>query len=267
VATAFSAEALGKRYKVGRIEPYGRLTESLGRLVTTPIRRIATRGGGDASREFWALRNFSIDVSEGEILGVIGPNGAGKSTLLKVLARVTEPTEGRALLYGRVGCLLEVGTGFHQELTGRENVFLNGAILGMRRSEIRRKFEQIVEFADAGPFLDTPVKRYSSGMQVRLAFSVAAHLEPEILIIDEVLAVGDMAFQTKCLGRMDEVSREGRTVIFVSHNMEAVNRLCTRCIRLQNGTVADTGSSADVIERYKRTVAQEQAEDGKHRDG
>src|SRR5258708_33369678 len=231
---AIVAQSLGKLYQRGQSEPYGRLTESLSNALLAPFRR--WRGqpvpAGRSTEEFWGLRDFEIEVQPGEILGVVGPNGAGKSTLLKILARVTEPTTGYARLWGRVGCLLEVGTGFHQELTGRENVYLNGAILGMRRQEINRKFDEIVDFSGVGEFLDTPVKRYSSGMQVRLAFAVAAHLEPEILIIDEVLAVGDIAFQAKCLRRIGEVSRDGRTVIIVSHNVEAIRDLCTRCVRL-----------------------------------
>ncbi len=257
MAPVLVAEDLGKRYKRGQLEPYGRLTESLWNGIAGQVRRIASGSGGDTeqgSNEFWGLREFAIEVEAGEILGVIGPNGAGKSTLLKILSRVTEPTTGYALLFGRVGCLLEVGTGFHQELTGRENVYLNGAILGMRRAEISRKFDAIVEFSGVGDFLDTPVKRYSSGMQVRLAFAVAAHLEPEILIIDEVLAVGDIAFQAKCLGRIGEVSRDGRTVIIVSHNMEAVRDLCTRCVRLDGGKVSDSGTADQVVSRYVNSV-------------
>jgi lipopolysaccharide transport system ATP-binding protein len=206
---------------------------------------------GDAVEEFWALKDVSFNIFEGEILGIIGRNGAGKSTLLKVLSRITEPTSGRVTLRGRVASLLEVGTGFHPELTGRENIYLNGAILGMTRAEIRKKFDEIVSFAEIERFLDTPVKRYSSGMYVRLAFAVAAHLEPEILIIDEVLAVGDAEFQRKCLGKMDEVSRrEGRTVLFVSHNMTAVQSLCTRAILLEAGSMIRTGPTRQVIEYY-----------------
>lgn len=257
MAPVLVAEHLGKRYRRGQLEPYGRLTESLWNGLAGPFRRIASRSRDDADRgsdEFWGLSEFEIEVEAGEILGVIGPNGAGKSTLLKILSRVTEPTTGQAILYGRVGCLLEVGTGFHQELTGRENVYLNGAILGMRRAEISRKFDEIVEFSGVGEFLDTPVKRYSSGMQVRLAFAVAAHLEPEILIIDEVLAVGDIAFQAKCLGRIGEVSRDGRTVIIVSHNMQAVRDLCTRCVHLERGKVFDSGTADQVVSRYIDSV-------------
>src|SRR5213082_2033224 len=196
----------------------------------------------DRTWEFWALRGVSFDVDEGEVIGVVGRNGAGKTTLLKILARITEPTAGVARMRGRVGALLEVGTGFHPELTGRENIFLNGAILGMTRAEIKRKFDEIVAFAEVERFLDTPVKRYSSGMYVRLAFAVAAHLDPEILLIDEVLAVGDAEFQKKCLAKMEDVAaNEGRTVIFVSHNMDAVCHLCSRCILLRQGEVAKSG--------------------------
>ena len=206
---------------------------------------------GDEVEEFWALRNVSFEVNEGEVLGIIGRNGAGKSTLLKILSRVTEPTEGRICLGGRIASLLEVGTGFHPELTGRENIFLNGAILGMTRGEIRKKFDEIVAFAEVEKFLDTPVKRYSSGMYVRLAFAVAAHLEPEILIIDEVLAVGDAQFQRKCLGKMDEVSRrDGRTVLFVSHNMGTIASLCPSAIWIESGKIRQRGESREVIDGY-----------------
>ena len=206
---------------------------------------------GDQVEEFWALKDVSFEVKQGEVLGIIGRNGAGKSTLLKILSRITEPTEGRVVIRGRVASLLEVGTGFHPELTGRENIFLNGAILGMTQREIRRKFDEIVAFAEVEKFLDTPVKRYSSGMYVRLAFAVAAHLEPEILVVDEVLAVGDAEFQKKCLGKMDEVSRrQGRTVLFVSHNMDAVLRLCSRAILLESGTVRATDDVKIVVPAY-----------------
>ena len=206
---------------------------------------------GDAIEEFWALKNVSFEVKQGEVLGIIGRNGAGKSTLLKILSRITEPTEGRVTLRGRISSLLEVGTGFHPELTGRENIFLNGAILGMTQREIRKKFDEIVAFAEVEKFIDTPVKRYSSGMYVRLAFAVAAHLEPEILIVDEVLAVGDAEFQKKCLGKMDEVSRsQGRTVLFVSHNMEAVLKLCTRAVFIEDGRVRTIGDVKNVVPSY-----------------
>src|SRR5580693_4552428 len=230
-------EGIGKRYRIGKNVPYRTFRESLVnaaggsmRLVREAMRRRSARAV-DEQNQVWALRDVSFKVNPGEVLGVIGRNGAGKSTLLKILSRITEPTEGRITLRGRVASLLEVGTGFHPELTGRENIFLNGAILGMARTEITRKFDEIVAFAEVDKFLDTPVKRYSSGMYVRLAFAVAAHLNPEILIVDEVLAVGDAEFQKKCLGKMKDVSdKEGRTVLFVSHNMTAVRSLCTRGI-------------------------------------
>jgi lipopolysaccharide transport system ATP-binding protein len=207
-------------------------------------------GTGFRKEEFWALRDVSFEVKQGEVVGIIGRNGAGKSTLLKILSRITEPTRGRIELRGRVASLLEVGTGFHPELSGRENVFLNGAILGMSRAEIRRKFHEIVAFAEVEQFLDTPVKHYSSGMYVRLAFAVAAHLEPEILIVDEVLAVGDIEFQRKCLGKMEQVAGGGRTVMFVSHNMAAIHRLCSRTLYLRQGHLMTDGPSAEVIDRY-----------------
>src|SRR5579859_1574695 len=239
---------LGKRYRIGHRESYRTLRESLVAGVAAPFRRVASavRGNRDAAPngdgQVWALRDLSFEVKPGEVLGVIGRNGAGKSTLLKVLSRITEPTTGRVELYGRVGSLLEVGTGFHPELTGRENIFLSGAIMGMRRIEIARKFDQIVAFAEIEQFVDTPVKRYSSGMYVRLAFAVAAHLDPEILLVDEVLAVGDVSFQKKCLGKMSDVAREGRTVIFVSHNMAAIESLCSDCLMLRGGHLVARGA-------------------------
>jgi lipopolysaccharide transport system ATP-binding protein len=242
---AIEVEGLGKRYLLGEMRGgYQLLSEVVGdrlRSIGQPRRE---------REEFWALRDISFEVSEGETFGIIGHNGAGKSTLLKLLARVTPPTAGSARLRGRVGALLEVGTGFHPELTGRENVFLNGAILGMGRREMESKFEQIVEFADVAQFIDTPVKRYSSGMQLRLAFSVAAHLEPEILIVDEVLSVGDLAFQRKCLGRMEDAAGEGRTVLFVSHNLSAVRSLCDRAVMLSKGEIVGRGSPTEVIDEY-----------------
>jgi lipopolysaccharide transport system ATP-binding protein len=248
------AEAVGKRYRLGQtINRSDLLSEAISAAAVRPFRRLTGRGNGavaEHERDFWALRDVSLEVEDGEVLGVIGRNGAGKTTLLKILSRITEPTEGTIDLYGRVGSLLEVGTGFHPELTGRENVYLNGAILGMTRAEITRKFDEIVAFAEVEQFLDTPVKRYSSGMYVRLAFAVAAHLEPEILIVDEVLAVGDVAFQRKCLGKMEDVGREGRTVLFVSHNMAAVSNLCSRAILLEEGRVLEEGSTDAVIGRY-----------------
>jgi lipopolysaccharide transport system ATP-binding protein len=209
-----------------------------------------------ALEEFWAVRDVSLDIARGEVVGIIGRNGAGKSTLLKILSRITEPTSGRVQLRGRVSSLLEVGTGFHPELTGRENVFLNGAILGMGRHEIRRKFDEIVAFADIEKFLDTPVKRYSSGMYVRLAFAVAAHLEPEILIIDEVLAVGDAAFQKKCLGKMGEVAKGGRTVLFVSHNMATISALCSRAVMLREGRLVADGPVEEVMQHYLADISE-----------
>src|SRR4030066_1519635 len=224
---------LSKQYRIGKREPYKMLRDTIVNTVKAPL-RVFSKNGADEDNTVWALKDVSFEVNEGEILGIIGRNGAGKTTLLKILSRITEPTEGEIRIRGRVGSLLEVGTGFHPELTGRENIFLNGAILGMRKEEIKKKFDEIVAFAETEKFLDTPVKRYSSGMYVRLAFAVAAHLEPEILIIDEVLAVGDAEFQKKCLGKMEDVSKsEGRTVLFVSHNLDAVQRLCTNSILLE----------------------------------
>jgi lipopolysaccharide transport system ATP-binding protein len=253
--TAIRAEGLGKRYELGAPERNRTLRDTLGDTFTAPFRRFrrgrSTSGNG---RTFWALEDVSFDVKEGEVVGIIGRNGAGKSTLLKILSRITEPTTGQADIHGRVASLLEVGTGFHQELTGRENIYLNGAILGMKKAEIRRKFDEIVAFSEVEKFLDTAVKHYSSGMYVRLAFAVAAHLEPEILIVDEVLAVGDVAFQKKCLRRMEQVSGEGRTVLFVSHNMSAVLQLTTRAILLAEGRVLLDGPTRKVVERYSEAA-------------
>ncbi len=258
-----SAENLSKRYLVGHIAErgglfsYTSLRDVVGREIHNAARKTADflRGRqvvpGDAVEEFWALKDVSFEVQEGEVLGIIGRNGAGKSTLLKILSRITEPTAGRVSLRGRVASLLEVGTGFHPELTGRENIYLNGAILGMSRAEIRKKFDEIVAFAEVERFLDTPVKRYSSGMYVRLAFAVAAHLEPEILVVDEVLAVGDAEFQKKCLSKMDDVSRrDGRTVLFVSHNMGIVTSLCPTAIWLDHGSICERGPAREVIGEY-----------------
>jgi lipopolysaccharide transport system ATP-binding protein len=242
-----SAERVAKRYRLGERESYGALRDVLAGAFTAPFRRRDHRA---APTELWALDDVSFVLERGEVLGLIGANGAGKSTLLKVLSRITEPTKGRVVLRGRVGSLLEVGTGFHPELTGRENIMLNGTILGMRRAEIVRRFDEIVEFAGVQKFLDTPVKRYSSGMQVRLAFAVAAHLEPEILLVDEVLAVGDAEFQQKCLGKMRDVTREGRTVIFVSHNLAAVRSLCKRALVLSKGRLVFDGATEDAVHRY-----------------
>ncbi len=212
----------------------------------------------DGAQEFWALKDVSFDVQPGEVVGLIGRNGAGKSTLLKILSRITEPTEGEALINGRVGSLLEVGTGFHPELTGRENIYMNGTILGMKKAEIDAKYDRIVEFSELAKFIDTPVKRYSSGMYVRLAFAVAAHLEPEILVIDEVLAVGDAQFQRRCLGKMEEVSQAGRTVLFVSHNMPAILRLCSKAVLLDAGRLVKMGTAEDVVSHYLTTMAEAQ---------
>jgi len=248
--TALSIHNLSKCYRIAHRAGYKTLHDE---LTTLPRRLIShIRGGGRATSEtFWALKEVSFEVERGEALGIIGSNGAGKSTLLKILNRITEPTSGGVDLYGRVGALLEVGTGFHPELTGRENVFLNGAILGMTRAEIKEKFDEIVAFAEVERFLDTPVKRYSSGMYVRLAFAVAAHLDPEILLIDEVLAVGDAEFQKKCLAKMENVvAREGRTVVFISHDMDAICHLCSRCILLRQGAIASEGAATDVVATY-----------------
>ncbi len=247
MSIAIEAEQLSKRYRIGQMQAaYGTLRDSVARASA----RLAGRVDPHERQEIWALRDVSFTVREGEVLGVIGRNGAGKSTLLKILTRITAPTTGRATIQGRVGSLLEVGTGFSGELTGRENVFLNGSILGMKRREIQQKLPDIVEFSGIEKFIDTPVKRYSSGMYVRLAFSVAAHLEPEILLVDEVLAVGDAEFQQRCLGRMETFSGTGRTVLFVSHNMQTVNQLCSRAIWLDGGTIVDEGDPSRVVTHY-----------------
>ena len=251
-------ENLSKQYSIGMREvAYNTLRESIVQAIRTPLDRLRWRNGKGNSATIWALKNVSFQVEPGEVVGIIGRNGAGKSTLLKVLSRITEPTTGRAELYGRVASLLEVGTGFHPELTGRENIYLNGAILGMKKAEIDGKFDQIVAFAELEKFLDTPVKRYSSGMYMRLAFAVASHLEPEILIVDEVLAVGDAYFQKKCLGRMSAVANEGRTVLFVSHNMAAIKSLCGRTIWLDDGQIVEAGDTGQVVLDYleKGTLA------------
>jgi lipopolysaccharide transport system ATP-binding protein len=245
---SIQVENISKMYNIGLAQQrHDTLRDQLVDLISTPFRK---RGKAEQDGTFWALRDVSFDVMQGEVLGIIGRNGAGKSTLLKLLSRITEPTSGKAIINGRVGSLLEVGTGFHPELTGRENVYLNGAILGMHRSEITEKFDEIVAFAEIDQFLDTPVKRYSSGMYVRLAFAVAAHLEPEILLVDEVLAVGDIEFQKKCLGKMDDVAKLGRTVLFVSHNMNAIQRLCSHTIFLEKGELIEKGPTRDVVSRY-----------------
>jgi len=245
MTVAIKVENLSKKYVIGAAQERQDTLRDWLVAAGRSLRRRPT-----TENEFWALRDVSFEVQRGEVVGVIGRNGAGKSTLLKILSRITEPTSGRAYINGRVGSLLEVGTGFHPELTGRENIFLNGAILGMRRTEIARKFDEIVAFAEIEKFLDTPVKRYSSGMYVRLAFAVAAHLEPEILLVDEVLAVGDAAFQKKCLGKMGDVAKEGRTVLFVSHNMAAVSQLCKRSVWLEAGCLQDVGTSSEIVRKY-----------------
>ncbi len=251
---AIRAENLSKLYQIVGAQP--KYHTARDRIVNGLSSLFQRNGRGGARREtFWALQDVSFEVKHGEVLGVIGRNGAGKSTLLKILSRITEPTTGRANIHGRVGSLLEVGTGFHPELTGRENIYLNGAILGMKKAEIQRKFDEIVAFSEVGKFIDTPVKHYSSGMYVRLAFAVAAHLEPEILIIDEVLAVGDVSFQNKCLGKMEDVASEGRTVLFVSHNMGAIANLCTSAMWLDNGRVVARGDVADTVGEYVKSAA------------
>jgi lipopolysaccharide transport system ATP-binding protein len=240
------AEGLGKRYRRGVVEPPGMLRDSLARFARTPFAALR----GPQQEEFWALRDVALEVKEGEVLGLIGRNGAGKTTLLKILSRITRPSTGWAEIHGRVRSLLEVGTGFHGELTGRENTYLSGSILGMSKREITRKFDEIVAFAEIEKFIDTPVKHYSSGMYVRLAFAVAAHLEPEILLVDEVLAVGDINFQKKCLGKMGDVARAGRTIILVSHSMAAINALCSRCVILEGGAVSFSGDVTEATARY-----------------
>ncbi len=251
--TAIKVENLSKKYIIGAAQERQDTLRDWLVAAGRSLRRRPT-----AENEFWALRDVSFEVQRGEVVGVIGRNGAGKSTLLKILSRITEPTSGRAYINGRVGSLLEVGTGFHPELTGRENIFLNGAILGMRRTEIARKFDEIVAFAEIEKFLDTPVKRYSSGMYVRLAFAVAAHLEPEILLVDEVLAVGDAAFQKKCLGKMGDVAKEGRTVLFVSHNMSAMQAICSRGLLIQAGQLVESGAIGDIVQEYVNRLQTQQ---------
>ncbi len=261
MSTVIKVENLSKRYYLSHQQKENfptlrdaitRTASNLGRRLLHPLRASSGQPleGLDSTEEFWALDDVSFEVKQGDRVGIIGRNGAGKSTLLKILSRITEPTKGRVSIKGRVASLLEVGTGFHPELTGRENIFLNGAILGMTRVEIKRKFDEIVDFAEIEKFLDTPVKRYSSGMYVRLAFAVAAHLEPEILIVDEVLAVGDAQFQKKCLGKMEEVGKEGRTVLFVSHNLSAVRRLCARSLWIDRGQVSFLGDTEKTIQSY-----------------
>lgn len=252
---AIIAENLSKRYVINHALRHDTLRASLSHglkgwwaRLNDPTARAITQ------EEFWALRDVSFEIQQGDVVGIVGRNGAGKSTLLKILSQITEPTSGRARIRGRIASLLEVGTGFNPELTGRENIFLNGSILGMARAEIRQKFDEIVSFADVERFLDTPVKRYSSGMYVRLAFAIAAHLEPEILIIDEVLAVGDAAFQKKCLGKMEDVASNGRTVIFVSHDLDSVSRLCRSGILLDQGRTVFQGGISEVVSRYVQSL-------------
>src|SRR4026209_2864200 len=246
MTTAIRIANVGKRYRIGGLHPgYMTFREMLGGLVTAPFKKRA-----NGQQTLWALSDINLDIGQGELVGIIGHNGAGKSTLLKILSRVTKPTTGEVELFGRIGSLLEVGTGFHPDLTGRENIFLSGAILGMRRAEIERKFDEIVEFAEVGEFIDTPVKHYSSGMYVRVGFAVAAQMEPEILIVDEVLAVGDVHFQRKCLGKLDDVARGGRTVLFVSHNMAAVQRLCTSAMLFDRGRLVRIGDVRSTVAAY-----------------
>jgi lipopolysaccharide transport system ATP-binding protein len=259
---------LGKEYQIGSGLGVNRsLRDRIAEAAAAGVRRLTGHWSGSSRARVWALRDLDLDLHAGDVLGIIGANGAGKSTLLKILSRITHPTEGRAEIHGRVGALLEVGTGFHPELTGRENVLLNGAILGMSRAEVLRKFDAIVAFAEVARFIDTPVKHYSSGMYVRLAFAVAAHLETEVLVVDEVLAVGDLRFQKKCIGQIDAVARSGRTVLFVSHNMDAVQRLCTRGILLDGGRLAADGPIQDVVRTYRSRVAETSAPGAFRTDG
>ncbi|MEE8341072.1 MAG: ABC transporter ATP-binding protein [Candidatus Neomarinimicrobiota bacterium] len=260
--TAITVKNLSKRYRIGlKEEIHDSLLGTISSWLLSPLTNFGRiqklsrfKNMGDGEDIIWALKDISFDANRGEILGIIGRNGAGKSTLLKILSRIVEPTDGTANLYGRVASLLEIGTGFHKELSGRENIYLNGTILGMKKNEIKARFDEIVEFSEIGKFIDTPVKRYSSGMYVRLAFAVAAHLDPEILIIDEVLAVGDAAFQKKCLGKMNETANAGRTVLFVSHNMHTIQSLCTRAILLDNGKLIKDGKTNEVVSSYLTPV-------------
>ena len=256
---AIRVNRLGKKYRISHesTAAYRTLGETITSIARKPIRRLRGEAPSRSTEDFWALKDVSFEVKVGEVIGIIGRNGAGKSTLLKILSRITTPTEGTVEVHGRVGSLLEVGTGFHPELSGRENIYLSGSILGMKRTEIDAKFDEIVKFAEMEKFLDTPVKRYSSGMYVRLAFAVAAHLEPEILIVDEVLAVGDAKFQKKCLGKMGDVAREGRTVLFVSHNMKAVSSLCQTGLLLDRGSVCAEGSAQAIVDRYNKMCSGE----------
>lgn len=265
MSTAIRIENLSKRYRLGETHETtlsGQIARTAGRLFGRSAPASMRPSG-----EFWALKDVSLEIAEGEAVGIVGGNGAGKSTLLKILSRITQPTTGRALVRGRLSSLLEVGTGFHPELTGRENVFLNGTILGMRKQEVARKFDEIVAFAGVEKFIDTPVKRYSSGMYVRLAFAVAAHLEPDVLIVDEVLAVGDAGFQRRCLGKMDEAAKQGRTVLFVSHNMAAIQKLCSRAVWLRSGTLMRSGEPGAVIAEYLDASAETTADASVHTPG
>lgn len=249
-------ENLSKKYRIGGSRVlYGSLRDVISVAVRSPLSWFR-RNGNPEENTIWALKDVSFEITPGHVVGIIGRNGAGKSTLLKIFSRITEPTTGQVDIYGQVGSLLEVGTGFHLELSGRENIYLNGAILGMKRREIERKFDEIVDFAEVSKFIDTPVKHYSSGMHMRLAFAVAAHLEPEILIVDEVLAVGDITFQKKCLGKMGEISKEGRTVLFVSHNMNVINSLCSHAILLNGGRIAAIGDKATVVNKYIELISE-----------
>jgi lipopolysaccharide transport system ATP-binding protein len=260
---AIRVEGLSKLYTIGEVQqPYRTLRDTVSDAFTKPFRALRRKSGEEQEEtRVWALQDLTFDIKQGEVVGIIGRNGAGKSTLLKVLSRITEPSTGYADIYGRVGTLLEVGTGFHNELTGRENIYLTGAILGMKRADIERQFDAIVAFAEVDKFVDTPVKHYSSGMYLRLAFAVAAHLEPEILLVDEVLAVGDIAFQNKCLGKMGDVAKQGRTILFVSHNMGAVRSLCEKGIVLNGGRMAYAGDIASSIETYHKMVASTEVRD------
>jgi lipopolysaccharide transport system ATP-binding protein len=266
---AIRCKGLSKQYRIGRQERYKALRDVLTDAATAPFRRLrratsSSDGNGIGKPKpetIWALDDVSFEIKQGEVVGVIGRNGAGKTTLLKILSRITKPTKGHAEIHGHIGALLEVGTGFHPELTGRENIYLNGSILGMRKSEIDARFDEIVAFAEVERFIDTPVKRYSTGMQVRLAFAVAAHLEPEILLVDEVLAVGDAAFQKKCLGKMGEVASEGRTVLFVSHNMAAIRRLCSKTLFLQSGGLAGLSDTSSIVTMYENSYVEERMKD------
>lgn len=255
-----SLDSVSKKYRIGTKRTLnGSLKDSFARMVSSPFKKMSGVLRGDASaasaldKEFWALRDVSFDIQAGETVGLVGFNGAGKSTLLKVLSRITQPSAGYGVIHGRVGSLLEVGTGFHPELTGRDNIYLNGSILGMSRNQIKSKFDEIVDFSGIDDFIDTPVKHYSSGMYVRLAFAVASNLDPEILLVDEVLAVGDSRFQKKCLSKMNTIGDQGRTIVFVSHNMSAITRLCKRAILLRDGQIVDDGPSADVVAKYMTT--------------